>query len=115
MAPGDGIQAGEACGPTASCRSGAYRDGSSSQALASSVTIHCRHLPPELLQGCPVAKQREGNHLDAITRALEETGGNRRKAAELLGISRATLYRRLKKLNIPAKAETSAEYPGVHS
>ncbi|MDJ0652529.1 MAG: sigma 54-interacting transcriptional regulator [Xanthomonadales bacterium] len=71
-------------------------------------TIHCRHLPPELLENCPVVKQREGDHLDAISRALEETGGNRRKAAELLGISRATLYRRLNELNIPAKADTSA-------
>ncbi len=71
-------------------------------------TIHCRHLPPELLENCPVVKQREGDHLDAISRALEETGGNRRKAAELLGISRATLYRRLNELNIPAKAQTSA-------
>lgn len=35
-----------------------------------------------------------------IFRALEESGGNRTKAAERLGISRRTLHRRLKELNI---------------
>jgi DNA-binding NtrC family response regulator len=35
-----------------------------------------------------------------INRALEETGGNRTKAAHRLGISRRTLHRRLKELDI---------------
>jgi transcriptional regulator of acetoin/glycerol metabolism len=34
---------------------------------------------------------------ETIARALRQTGGNRRKAARLLGISEATLYRRLKR------------------
>jgi sigma-54 dependent transcriptional regulator, acetoin dehydrogenase operon transcriptional activator AcoR len=34
--------------------------------------------------------------LQAIRQALEEAGGNRAKAAEILGISRATVYRKMK-------------------
>lgn len=36
---------------------------------------------------------------EAIARALEKTGGNRSKAAKLLGVSRATFYRHLPKQN----------------
>jgi transcriptional regulator of acetoin/glycerol metabolism len=35
-----------------------------------------------------------------IIRALEESGGNRTKAAEKLGISRRTLHRKLKTYNL---------------
>ena len=38
-----------------------------------------------------------------IMRALDETGGNRTEAAKKLGISRRTLHRRLKELNISEK------------
>lgn len=38
---------------------------------------------------------------EAITAALREVGGNRRKAAELLGIGERTLYRKLKEYAIP--------------
>ncbi|HEX6940242.1 MAG TPA: sigma-54 dependent transcriptional regulator [Longimicrobiales bacterium] len=38
---------------------------------------------------------------EAITAALREVGGNRRKAAELLGIGERTLYRKLKEYSIP--------------
>ncbi|MFZ2147982.1 MAG: sigma-54 dependent transcriptional regulator [Sedimentisphaerales bacterium] len=37
---------------------------------------------------------------DAINKALSETGGNREKAAELLGIGRKTLYRKLRQYSI---------------
>ncbi|MCR1785578.1 hypothetical protein KVF89_23770 [Nocardioides carbamazepini] len=37
---------------------------------------------------------------DAILAALEEAGGNRSKAAELLGIGRTTLYRKIRSLHI---------------
>jgi len=36
----------------------------------------------------------------AIIRTLDLTGGNRTKAAEILGISRRTLIRRLKELGV---------------
>jgi DNA-binding NtrC family response regulator len=37
----------------------------------------------------------------AIESALRETGGNRRKAAELLSIGERTLYRKLREYQIP--------------
>jgi two-component system response regulator HydG len=37
---------------------------------------------------------------EAILRALEMVGGNRRKAAELLGIGERTLYDKLKKYGV---------------
>ncbi|HEY5814365.1 MAG TPA: helix-turn-helix domain-containing protein, partial [Terrimicrobiaceae bacterium] len=41
-----------------------------------------------------------------IFRALEESGGNRTEAARILGISRRTLHRRLRELNIIKNAAT---------
>ena len=37
---------------------------------------------------------------EAIQMALEEEGGNRRKAAESLGIGERTLYRKIKKFGL---------------
>ena len=37
---------------------------------------------------------------EAINKALSESGGNREKAADLLGIGRKTLYRKLKQYGI---------------
>jgi len=39
----------------------------------------------------------------SLQQALDRAGGNRAKAARLLGISRATFYRRLADLNIPSR------------
>jgi two-component system response regulator AtoC len=41
------------------------------------------------------------NEIRLIMRALEENGGNRTEAAKKLGISRRTLHRRLKELQLP--------------
>jgi transcriptional regulator of acetoin/glycerol metabolism len=38
----------------------------------------------------------ERTEMETIRRALQEAGGNRSKAAELLGVSRATIHRKLK-------------------
>jgi two-component system, NtrC family, response regulator AtoC len=43
------------------------------------------------------------NEMRLIMRALDETGGNRTEAAKKLGISRRTLHRRLKELNLPGQ------------
>ena len=39
----------------------------------------------------------------AIQAALAETNGNRRKAAEMLGIGERTMYRKLKDYDIPVR------------
>ena len=41
----------------------------------------------------------------AIEAALRETRGNRRKAAELLGIGERTLYRKLREYQVPVPTE----------
>jgi DNA-binding NtrC family response regulator len=38
---------------------------------------------------------------NAITAALREVAGNRRKAAEMLGMGERTLYRKIKEYGIP--------------
>jgi two-component system, NtrC family, response regulator AtoC len=45
------------------------------------------------------------NEMRLILRALEETRGNRTEAAKKLGISRRTLHRRLKELNLTTSAD----------
>ena len=45
---------------------------------------------------------------EAILSTLRETGGNRRKAAELLGIGERTLYRKLREYQIPDEYATLA-------
>ncbi|WP_456263989.1 AAA-type ATPase lid domain-containing protein [Chlorobium phaeovibrioides] len=53
------------------------------------------------LEACDVNPGSMASHeKEAIQKALQKTSGNRRAAADLLGISEATLYRRLKTYSI---------------
>ena len=55
-------------------------------------------LPPEIRDDAslpPGLESVAGSEKDRIEAALQHTRGNRKEAAELLGISRATFYRRL--------------------
>ena len=52
--------------------------------------------PVEGVEQVPVGITMEEIEKQAILRALEQTGGNRTKAAEMLGIGLRTLQRKLK-------------------
>ena len=68
-------------------------------------TIQPRHFPPELLESVqpvrPVSEPTTSvKDRERLLGALREANGNRAKAAQLLGISRATFYRWLDDLDI---------------
>jgi transcriptional regulator with PAS, ATPase and Fis domain len=78
--------------------------------LSGSGLISSEHLPDNVLRGtapaggpaaASVTPIREMER-DLILRALEETGQDKRKAAQLLGISLKTLYNKLAKYGIQA-------------
>jgi len=64
--------------------------------------IQRRHLPQKLQQAPPrrPLTMLESAERDTIIRALAATDGNKSEAADLLGIGRTTLYRRLKHFNL---------------
>ncbi len=56
-------------------------------------------LPPEIREcrlACPRPGPADKTDMESIQKALEKAGGNKAKAARLLGVGRATLYRKLK-------------------
>jgi DNA-binding NtrC family response regulator len=73
-------------------------------------TLHCKgavivaeDLPPEIRSpepGLPAAAQEPLDERQRILAALKQAEGSRTRAARLLGMSRATFYRRLEKLKI---------------
>lgn len=73
--------------------------------LSSRGIVRLRDLPPEITGDAPTAKPSlepisHDNPRQAILQALQAANGNRTQAANLLGISRATLYRRMQQLGV---------------
>ncbi|HUH01518.1 MAG TPA: sigma-54 dependent transcriptional regulator [Kofleriaceae bacterium] len=83
-------------------------------ALAADSPIDVAHLPPELraYQGCellengpgvmPLAEAGREFERDYLRRTLEATEGNKTRAAAALGISRKTLWKKLRDLDVEA-------------
>jgi DNA-binding NtrC family response regulator/predicted hydrocarbon binding protein len=71
-------------------------------AVAKTNRVDLGDLPPQVLLVAPVVFNRGETRFmkdverDCILNALEKTDGNRRKAADLMGLGVATLYRKLK-------------------
>jgi sigma-54 dependent transcriptional regulator, acetoin dehydrogenase operon transcriptional activator AcoR len=64
-----------------------------------------RDLPPEYQSHPPRRLTRmEQVERSAIVRALTDAGGNRTRAAELAGIGRATLYRKIRAYGLDTEA-----------
>ncbi len=77
--------------------------------LADDSTISLEHLPPYLTENVEdlseftyysLEREIDKAEMRAIKRALKASGGNRLKAAHLLGIHRASLYRKLEKYQL---------------
>ena len=100
--------------------------------IARAVTLGDRRLidvpdlPPALFAGTETATQGaesagpsttdlEAMERMTILRVFEQVGGDKALAGKLLGISRATLYRKLKRYNIPLKPVTRPELVGSSS
>ena len=67
-------------------------------------TIELDDLPPECMAvGRRTLTPLEALERDAITQALHDQGGNKGKAAEHLGVSRATIYRKLRGYDIDTR------------
>jgi len=75
--------------------------------------VDARHIPlpsskrqpaPRSMDGfASLHEGRDAFERDYIAKKLEETGGNVTRAAELLGLERSNLYRKMKTLGIPPK------------
>ena len=75
--------------------------------LARGLSLGTRDLPPSVRGASaeperlePVALNLKAAERDLMVRALEQSGGNKARAARLLGISRRTLYRKLDEYGI---------------
>jgi two-component system response regulator AtoC len=102
--------------------------------VARAVTLGDRHiidvsdLPPAIRsdQGSPVPiSPKESASLSTtalaemermtILRVFEQANGDKALAGKMLGISRATLYRKLKRYNIPVKSAPATEEAAAHT
>ena len=72
--------------------------------------IQPHHFPPAVTSAQPIAKTIKKNLLNRadmkkkqLIEALERAGGNQSRAADILGVSRVTVWNRMKKYDITAQ------------
>jgi len=85
----------------------AFVSGNGRRLCVSDFEIHATARPVKVAASGPLSL--EGLEREAIVEALKKTGGNQLRAAEILGISRRTLNRKLKlygRLELPDACET---------
>jgi two-component system, NtrC family, response regulator HydG len=83
--------------------------------LCPSGGIDGRHLPPKILDAEPqctppsaaVTQNSDDALKNELIRVLRQTSGNQSEAARLLGVSRITVWKRIKKFGIDLKTEIS--------
>jgi Nif-specific regulatory protein len=63
----------------------------------------------------PTKERESGLSREAIEKALADAGGNREEAARALGISRATMFRKLKRLDLPKQKAGPGRRPTPRS
>ena len=80
------------------------------------IRVAAADLPPHGKDEAPAASFRfpsfkeatDAYHREFIQRKLDEAEGNVSRAAELMGVDRSHLYRRMRALGIPSRSERSA-------
>ena len=68
----------------------------------------------EQAESAALALQRENEEKERILSALRQTGGNKRKAAKLLGFSKSTLYNKLNALGLNDTGVQQAQRAAPH-
>lgn len=78
------------------------------------------HLPPTITNGQmtleatqPPSADRLGMKREQLLKALDQTGWNQSEAANILGVSRVTIWNRMKRFGVSAKREPIAEHVTV--
>ena len=74
-------------------------------ALCSSTYIGIDHLPAAIDRSANITDNDDFEKRAELIRALRQTGGNRSEAARILGISRVTVWKQIKKFGIDIRRE----------